>query len=282
LSEAEHRDADTWGIHLLDAQAQGLNPEYSISDAGKGIRAGHKIAFGTTPCNGDVFHIQHQCETLANLLKRLAKGCTTRRQKLEQRMTQAKLEGHGNKLSSKLTQACQAESKAINLANDIKTLVVWLDRDILALAGARFQERQALMTFIVDELKQREQLDAARIRPVRVALQRQGNRLLGFAKVLDSKLEEISQQFQIAEYLVRATCLLQRKPKTSEAYWQRYQTLYRMMGPKFYEVFEAVVYAMENTHRSSSMVENLNGRLRNYFYLRCNLGQGYLNLLRFY
>ena len=282
LSEAEHRDADTWGIHLLDAQDQGLNPKYTIADAGKGLRAGHKIVFGATPCNGDVFHIQHQCETLANLLKRLAKGYTTRRQKLELRMDQAKLTGRGNTLSSKLLQAYQAEAKAINLAKDIKTLVVWLDRDILAMAGASFQERQGLMAFIVGELKQREYLDSARIRPVRVALQRQGNCLLGFAKVLDSKLDEIAQRFKVPDYLVRATCLLQRKPKTSEAYWQRHRTLNRQVGPKFYDVLEAVVNAMENTHRSSSMVENLNGRLRNYFYLRRNLSQGYLDLLRFY
>jgi hypothetical protein len=30
------------------------------------------------------------------------------------------------------------------------------------------------------------------------------------------------------------------------------------------------------------LVENLNGRLRNYFFLRRNLGQGYLDLLRFF
>jgi hypothetical protein len=28
LAAAEHRDADTWGIHLLDASQQGLNPDY--------------------------------------------------------------------------------------------------------------------------------------------------------------------------------------------------------------------------------------------------------------
>jgi hypothetical protein len=39
---------------------------------------------------------------------------------------------------------------------------------------------------------------------------------------------------------------------------------------------------MDETHRSSSMVENLNGRLRNYFFLRRQLGQGYLDLLRFF
>jgi hypothetical protein len=28
---AEHRDADTWGVHLLDAARQGLKPDYTIA-----------------------------------------------------------------------------------------------------------------------------------------------------------------------------------------------------------------------------------------------------------
>jgi len=31
LAEAEHRDGDTWGVHWLDAQAQGFKPDYTIA-----------------------------------------------------------------------------------------------------------------------------------------------------------------------------------------------------------------------------------------------------------
>ena len=86
----------------------------------------------------------------------------------------------------------------------------------------------------------------------------------------------------MSDYWVRCICLFQRKPKTSPAYWQRRDDLFHQLGSKFYAVLEAVVNAMESIHRSSSLVENLNGRLRNYFSLRRNLGQGYLDLLRFY
>ncbi|MGH2415341.1 MAG: hypothetical protein ACRDEA_16965, partial [Microcystaceae cyanobacterium] len=103
LAGAEHRDEDTWGCHLLDAIEQGLNPDYTIADAAKGLRAGQKAAFDETPCHGDVFHIQRQCENLANILYRRAQGATSRRQKLEQQMDKAKQHGQGNKLSSKLT-----------------------------------------------------------------------------------------------------------------------------------------------------------------------------------
>jgi hypothetical protein len=38
----------------------------------------------------------------------------------------------------------------------------------------------------------------------------------------------------------------------------------------------------ENTVRASSVIENLNSRLRNYFFLRRQLGPDYLTLLQFF
>jgi hypothetical protein len=152
------------------------------------------------------------------------------------------------------------------------------------LAAPCFEDRRELFDFIVNELKSREHLDPARIRPVRVTLGRQYDRLLGFAKALDTKLAGagIAQQFQVPDYLVRVICLLLRKSKASPASWQRRDYLNRQLASKFCVVLEAVVNAIDGTHRSSSLVENLNSRLRNYFFLRRNLGQGYLDLLRFF
>ena len=39
---------------------------------------------------------------------------------------------------------------------------------------------------------------------------------------------------------------------------------------------------MAQTPRASSIVENINSRLRNYFFLRRHIGHGYLDLLRFF
>ncbi|MEL7224747.1 MAG: hypothetical protein AAGL17_07750, partial [Cyanobacteria bacterium J06576_12] len=77
-------------------------------------------------------------------------------------------------------------------------------------------------------------------------------------------------------------CLLHRKHKTSNAYWQRWNQLHRQLPGKFYEVMKAVGEALEETPRASSMVENLNSRLRNYFFLRRSLGDDYLSLLQFF
>lgn len=238
--------------------------------------------WGDTPCHGDVFHVHQQCEALADRLARLAQGAAPRRQRLERRMVAAKQAGRGNTLSSALAKARQAETTAQGLARGVKVPTHWLERDILALPGPCLDDRRDLFDFVVAELKQREPLDAARIRPVRVALERQRGPLLGFSRVLDTKLAEIARQFQVPDYQVRAVRLPQRKPKTSQAYWQRRDLLNRRPAWKSHDVRKAVLQAREETPRSSSLVENLNGRLRGYFFLSCQLGQGRLGLLRFF
>jgi len=220
LAAEHHRDADTWGVHLLDATEQGLDPNYTIADAGQGLRAGQKAAWSDTPCHGDVFHIQRQCEGLATTLARLAKGATSRRKTLQAKTGRAGLRGPDDELATQLALARRSETKAHGLARDIRTLTQWLRHDVLALAGPALATRQVLFDFIVEELWRREPGDARRIRPVRVALQNQRDTLLAFAGVLDAKLADIAQAHAIAEPLVREACLLHRSPTISPAYWQ--------------------------------------------------------------
>jgi len=152
LTAEHHRDADTWGVHLLDATQQGLNPDYTIADAGQGLRAGQRAAWSDTPCHGDVFHIQRQCEGLANTLVRLAKGTTSRRQTLQAKIGRGGHRGPADELATQLALARQTEAQAHELARDIRTLTQWLRHDVLALAGPALATRQMLFDFIVEEL----------------------------------------------------------------------------------------------------------------------------------
>ncbi len=282
LAAERRRDADTWGVHLLDAAEQGLRPDYTIADAGQGLRAGQRAAWGDTPCHGDVFHIQHQCESLATTLSRLATGATSRRKTLQAQTTRTGQRDPDHEFAAHLERARQAETRAHQLARDIRTLVQWLSHDVLALAGPALATRQELFDFIVAELAAREPEDARRIRPVRVALQNQRDDLLAFAGVLDAKLAAIAQAHANSGPLVRDACMLHRLPTTSPAYWQRWNRLRARIGGKFHALFAAVSRAMADTPRSSSLVENLNSRLRSYFTLRRHLGGSYLDLLRFF
>ena len=282
LVAAEHRDADTWGVHLLDAAARGLKPDHTIADAGKGLRAGQKAVWGNTPCHGDVFHIQRQCDGLANTLARLAQGAVSRRERLQIRIDRAGQRDPDGELVYQLDIARLSETLASRLARDIRTLTQWLGHDVLALAGPVLATRRVLFDFIVEELARREPEDPGRIRPVRVALQNQRDDLLAFAGVLDEKLLMLARVHEVSDSLVREACVLHRLPTTSTAYWQGWNRLRMKTGDKFHAIFGAVTWIMVRTPRSSSLVENLNSRLRNYFTLRRHLGGSYLNLLRFF
>ncbi|MBV9749767.1 MAG: hypothetical protein JO157_13240 [Acetobacteraceae bacterium] len=282
LAAADRRDADTWGVHLLDAAAQGLQPDYTIADAGQGLRAGQRAAWGDTPCHGDVFHIQRQSEDLTNRLQRLAQGATSRRKALQAKIGRAGQRAPDHELVTQLHRAREAETQAHRLAGDVCTLLHWLRHDILALAGPDLATRRELFNFIVAELAAREHEDPRRIRPVRVALPNQRDDLLAFAGVLDAKLANVAHAHAISEPLVREACVLHRVSTTSPAYWQGWNRLRTQLGRKFHALVAAVSRAMVDTPRSSSLVENLNSRLRTYFTLRRHLGGAYLDLLRFF
>jgi hypothetical protein len=150
------------------------------------------------------------------------------------------------------------------------------------LAGPDLATRRELFDFIVAELAAREPEDRRRIHPVRVALQNQRDQLLAFAGVLDAKLAAIARAHATAERLVREACVLHGLPTTSPAYWQGWNRLRAQLGGTFHALFAAVSRSMADTPRSSSLVENLNSRLRSYFTLRRHLGGSYLDLLRFF
>jgi hypothetical protein len=113
-------------------------------------------------------------------------------------------------------------------------------------------------------------------------LQNQRDHLLALAGQLDAKLAVIACAHAVPEPLVREACLLHRLATTSPAYWQGWNRLRAQLGSKFHALVAAVSCAMADTPRSSSLVENLNSRLRTYFTLRRHLGGAYLELLRFF
>src|ERR671932_1039960 len=119
LVAERHRDADTWGVHLLDAAGRGLRPDHTIADAGRGLRAGQRAARGDTPCHGDVFHIQRRYEGLANTLSRLAQGATSRRQALQVGIGRAGRRDPDGELAAQLELARHAEARASCLARDV-------------------------------------------------------------------------------------------------------------------------------------------------------------------
>jgi hypothetical protein len=278
----DHRDETTWGVHLLDLAGRGLRPQYSIADGGKGLRAGQRAAWPGVPCRGDVFHPLRELGQLAGYLENRASGLNTALQRLQRKMERAKNKGRGNTLSKKLAVACEEEAKAAELARDVRTLSDWMRNDILSLAGPDLDARRELFDFVVEELRTREPLCPHRIRPVRRSPRNQRDDLLAFVGVLDGKLADVARRFDVPPHLVRAVCELHGLDKKQSRYWQREAELRGKLRGTFHDLEAAVLDAMADAPRASSIIENLNSRLRTCFFLRRHLGDEYLDLLRFF
>jgi hypothetical protein len=282
LAIEDRCDETTWGVHLLDLADRHLRPERTIADGGKALRAGQAAAWGEVPCNGDVFHAERDLGRLAYYLDHRAAACTAARRKLEGRMTRLKRRGKGHTLSKRLALARQAQQKAVNLAGDVRILADWMQKDILSLAGPGLAARRELYAFVVQELQQREPLCPHRIGPVRRMLENHQENLLAFAGVLEERFADVAQRLKVPLPLVHAVSEWLGTDPNTAPHWQRHGRLCRQLGQRFRPTEQAVREVLAETPRASSIIENLNSRLRNYFFLRRHIGDAYLDLLRFF
>lgn len=283
LQKETHRDQDTWGIHLLDLQQQGFNPDRVIADDGEGLRNGHKMVLGDVPCDYDHFHITRDLMDLRrffrNNLKRLEKECAYSAEKAHlspKEPTRIKHEKLLLELQSPLAEAYY-------LSTTINTLVSWLEHDVLNMPGASPEVRSELFDFILLEFKNLAALHPHRIKAICTKLENQRENLLAFAHVLDEKFRAIASKHACSLELVWAICHLQRYDYFGDAYHIRCTEIIESIGDQLFDAIEEdVLSALDSTERTSSMVENLNGRVKSYCYNRKGCTQDFLDVLRFY
>jgi hypothetical protein len=287
LSLEEHCDANAWGVHLLDLQEkQCLKPDHTIADGGRMARSGQTEAWPNIPCHGDVFHALKPFSDLLSYVDNRAvdslKMIEEIKHKLNHPWGKTKKEEKRKELFEKLTVVEEVSDKALCLSEDLTTLYRWLQKDILCLAGPSYNDRLALLDFVVNELRLRESVNPHRIGPVRKYLEINRNNLLAFVPLLEERLKKIADQHKILLQEVVVMHQLAAIPAPCQKHWEQYAGLYQRLGSKFYRVKEEVDQVLNNVVRASSVVENLNSRLRNYFSLRRHLGKDYLEILRFF
>ena len=283
LTPEDQRDAETWAIRLMELQDRGFHPDATIADAGTGLRAGQTLAMPGTLCRGDVFHALQTIQPLVTFLENRAYDAIEARTKLERKRAKKQRRGEPTRgLNARRGMARKAEARAIDLATDVATLADWLRQDILSLAGPDYPTRLNLYDFVVAELKAREALCPHRIGPVVRAWEHQRDDLLAFAAQLDRDLASLAEEFRQPVATVRALFNIETLDADAPARWSRQAAFRQQLGPRFCPLSEALAELVRLTTRASSVIENLNSRLRAYFFLRRHLGPDYLALLQFF
>jgi len=283
LSLEDQRDGDTWAFRLLELQERGFHPQATIADAGSGLRAGQNLAMPDIPCRGDVFHALQTVRPLVTFVENRAYDAIAARSDLERKKARRRWRGqrtHG--LACQIGRARRTEDQAVALAEEMATLFDWLRYDILSLAGPDSATRRQLYDFVVAELQSREPLCPHRIGPVVRALSKQRDQLLAFAGQLDQELAALAVEFQMSAATVREVFNVEVLAEDSPRRWACEAALRERLRERFFTLSVAVAELADRTTRASSVIENLNSRLRGYFFLRRHLGADYLALLQFF
>jgi hypothetical protein len=284
LSPEAHRDADTWGVRLLELNARGFRPDATIADFAGGLRAGQAEALPAVPCRGDVFHALQTATPLVVYLENRAYEAIATRTRLAHRQAHTE-HRHGRKdasLAGQLRYAHKAEAQAVALADEVAALIGWLRRDVLAVRGPDYASRCALYDWIVAELRARETHCPHRIRPVRCLLENHRDDLLAFARQLDQDLGALAEAFLVPAAVVEEARQVLTLAADCPQRWLREEALWERWGSRYGALRAAVAELLGQVVRASSVIENLNSRLRSYFFLRRHLGSDYLTLLQFF
>ena len=284
LSQEERRDAQTWGVRLLELKDRRFRPAATVADAGPALRAGQKEALPGTPCRGDVFHALAEMTPLVRHLEGLAYQAIDAHARLRAWLARPGKRRDRQRISwlQRRWRAEKAEEAAVALAEDVALLVRWLREDVLAVAGPPHGVRRALFDFVMDELRVRERRFPERFTAVRKYLENQRDDLLAFAAEMDRDLGRLAGRHEVPVEMAREALAVEEMPPGDGRRDRREEELARRLGGRYEPLRVAVRALRRGVVRASSVVENVNSRLRNYFTLRRHLGADYLELLRFF
>jgi hypothetical protein len=214
----KHRDADTWGSHILVLTDRGFNPDAVIADAGSGHRAGLAATGLDIPCRSDVFHALMEVHKVTRLLEnrafRAMEACDKVRKKF------AKLHQRGKPippaLHTEISEAGRKETAAFELADDVHLLGGWLRQDVFALVGPPHSERLALYDFILSELKSRIPQAENHLKKLTGYLSNQRKDLLAFSADLDAKLAALAEPLDVPIPVIRELFAVNALPRNPD------------------------------------------------------------------
>lgn len=264
LSSEEHRDEDTWGCFLLDLAQNGYNPGANVMDAGTGMTSAFNSILPNISIRYDHFHTLKDIKEDLRFLKNKKESAMTEVINLSNKIDKARKKNKHQKYSVKLNSAKKSLGHLESIYQTFKTLTEWLQYDVLQLQSINYQDRVKLFDFIVNELEALSAEHPQRIKALATKLVNQKEKLLDAVCTLNDKFKQIAMKHNIALETVWEICNLGRLNIHSDNYHIKSLSLEALLGENYDKIEDEILLAIASVHRSSSLIENFNSRLRIY------------------
>jgi len=277
LEAASDRTAEAWAIYLDDRKEKGLNLETSINDCGAGLMAGIPQVFPNVEIQADVFHALYTMGKEVSKLERCAYKLIKSESDLENNLA-SKRPRAKNKEALKEIQPKTAE--AIRIYDFVFTLFTWL-KELLSFSGYNMSESMALGEWILQEMDVFADSTSG-LRAEIAKMRKMLPSLLSFLGRLEREMEMIANEKKLPiegfHLMYRQLAYDYGSMKSSELIYK--QTL--LLGGRYEEARNEFDLLLNGIKKASSLVENLNGRIRVFIEVKRIIPISFFVLLKVY
>ena len=277
LEEAGDRTADTWELFMEDRKDHGLNLEVNISDAGTGLTRGIPRAFPEIQMQLDVFHALRSLGTEIVKIERKAYSLIEHEAELEER---ARGKRPWKKTFASLEEIRPKVNCAIERYDQIYILFLWL-QELLTFSGYDRFQTQALISYVLEEMEKaaagRKQL-SGQIEKIRKSLPQ----LLCFLNRMEESFARSVRENGIPPDSLRLMYRQKALAASDPEYNQIEINLAKLLGKDYDRTRRDLEDILSRIKKASSLVENLNGRIRSYMDLKRMVPKDYFVLLKVY
>ena len=277
LEESGDRTADSWELFMSDRKDHGLELDVSISDAGTGLTAGIPRVFPEAAIQPDVFHELRPLGAEAARMERGAYKVIEKEAALERRAAGSRPQ----KRTLEQLDAVRPEAqKAVRDSDILSILFIWLV-ELLGFSGYSYEETLGLSEWVLSEMEaafpERKKL-TAQVKKFREKLPG----TLSFLKRVKGRLAERAAERGIPPEAFELMYQERALPADS---WEASRIEYRLgelLGREYTDAKQEFEAVLSRTNRASSMVENLNSRIRVYMNLKRTVPDSFFVLLKVY
>jgi len=277
LEEGKDRSAETWQLYMEDCKERGLSLETSINDGGTGLNAGIPKAFPEIIIQGDTFHVSHGMGKEINKAERKAEAAIKAEAELEQRVQGSRPQ---QKTKEKLEEIKPEVEEKIKVYDTLSILFSWL-KFLLGFSGYSIADTIDLIKYVLDEMEKLSSKfpgiikEAEKIRKILPTL-------LTFISRLEKAFETCAELQGIPPDAFRLMYRQLAYSVQSNEYFEIEYGLWDMLKGNYGMVRELFAQQLKTVKKASSLVENLNGRIRKYMDVKRVVPTGFFVLLKVY
>jgi hypothetical protein len=275
LEETEDRTADTWEAQLLEVKARGLDLGLSLNDGASALKSGVLRVYPDAVIQRDVFHASYEMGREVSKAVRKAYAYIKEEEELRMRVQGKRPQ---QKTKEKLDEITIKTAEAVQVSDVIEILYSWL-KEMLGFSGYGKVEATGLIEFILYEMEKvatnfpKLQKECGKVRNALPSL-------LSFIDRLGETMHESAHKLNVPS---EAFDIMYRQmsfsPESQQHQDMEYQ-LVRILMHSYDSVRSAFGSCLSRTKKASSLVENLNGRIRTYINIKRTVPSGFFILMK--